>query len=509
MPHWSTGRTKRTVARTGLTEPAGTPSRPASFADALAYIDLPDPTSAKRASRPGRGFTFLIGGQLAAKLARFVAAVILARELSLSSYGLVNVGIAVSGITVMAATLGLNELGVRDVAVEPRRSQWIAGRVLTARLLGVLTITLGLALAAVVGNPSILPVLVVVTLMSISTASSGEWLLRGMERMGSLGIAETIGGVIVMLGCLLLAFTGATSVLALGVFALGEAVSAGSCWIAAGRSSLPRLGLEGVKTMIRRSWPIGISSIAFYAYYANIDTIILAATRSEREAGLYTAAYRLFLAGNLVGIVAAYVQLPILSRAVADGDDVAASASLRRALYFLACYGAVVVGAAEVGGNAFLSVLFGARFTSMAPVLTLLCMGIAWYAVGFPAGYTLIARGQGKRLLAGSITAAFLNLSLNLALIPLVGPIGAAIATFVAFLAASIVWLHSHAMLDRAGLKMLAALTIMSLGGIATLLLPATRLPLGISTIVVSVLVAASGWRQLPPASRGVGSIFR
>jgi O-antigen/teichoic acid export membrane protein len=381
--------------------------------------------------------------------------------------------------------------------------------VLAARLLGVLAITFVLALAVVIGNSSLLPVLAVVTLMSLSMASSIDWLLRGKEQMGSLAIAEAIGGVVVMAGCLLLVFAGATSVLALSVFAAGEAVVAGACWIAAGRSSLPRIGLTGLKAMIWRSWPIGISSIAFYAYYANVDTIILAATRSEREAGLYTAAYRLFLAANLVVIVAAYVQLPILSRAVADRDDTAASASLRRALYFLACYGAVVVGGAEVGGHVVLSALFGARFTSMAPVLTLLCMGIAWYAVGFPAGYTLIARGQGKRLLAGSATAAILNLSLDAVLIPIVGPIGAAVATFVAFVAASVVWLRAHAMLDRAGMRMLAALTTVTLGGFAVLVLPVTRVPVGISTVAVALVIAGRGWRQMPPASRRLGSLLK
>jgi O-antigen/teichoic acid export membrane protein len=483
---------------------------PASFAAALAYTEHPGSTSAStRVSRPGRGFAFLVGGQLAAKLARFIAAVILARVLSVSSYGLVSVGIAVSGVTVMATTLGLTELSVRDVAVEPKHSQWIAGRVLVARLLGVLTITIVLFLAAVVGDSSLLPVLAVVTLMSLFMASSSDWLLRGRERMGSLATAEAIGGVVVMAGCILLLFTKATPVLALSVFAAGEAVVAGTCWIAAGRSSMPQIGIDGLRAMLRRSWPIGISSVAFYAYYANVDTIILAATRSEREAGLYTAAYRLFLAANLVAIVAAYVQLPILSRAVANGDDTAAHASLRRALYFLACYGAVVVGGAEAGGHFALTTLFGPSFASMAPVLTLLCMGVAWYAVGFPAGYTLIARGQGKRLLAGSATAAILNLSLNAALIPLVGPIGAAIATFVAFVAASLVWLRGHLMLDLAGLKMLVAMSAVTVGGFVVLLLPGTRLPIGIGTISIALIFAVRGWRQMPQASRHLGSLLR
>lgn len=468
--------------------------------DPASYVEVAGPASASpRASKPGRSFAFLVGGQLSAKVTRFVAAVVLARELSVSSYGLVNVGIAVSGVTVVAATVGLADLGVRDVAVNPASARLIAGRVLAGRLLGVLAVTLALLIAAAIGDPSLLPILAVVTLMSLSMVSSGEWLLRGTERMGSLGIAETIGGLAVLVGCLLLALTRTTPVLALSVFAVGEAVVAAGCWFAAGRSLLPRIALDGLTVMIRQSWPIGVSSIAFYVYYANIDTIILATTRSEREAGLYSAAYRLFLAANLVGIVAAYVQLPILSRAVASGDDRAALTSLRRALYFLACYGAAVIGTVELGAHAILGAVFGSRFVSMTPVLILLCMGVGWYAVGFPAGYTLIASGRSKGLLRGAATAAVINISLDAVLIPLTGPIGAAAATFIAFAAACIVWLHAHQMLNTSGLRTIAALAAVTLGGFAVLLFPAARLFVGATTIVLGVVFALVGLRQMPP----------
>jgi O-antigen/teichoic acid export membrane protein len=474
-------------------------SQPSST-DGSIDIVLTEPTPAPPSpSRPGRGFAFLVGGQLSAKLSRFAAAAILARELSVSSYGLVNVGIAVSGIMAVGSTLGLSDLGARDVAVSPERAQWIAGRVLAGRTLGVLVCALALVIGAVLGRPSFLPLVLVVVLMSLSTVSSGEWLLRGSERMGALGIAETIGGIAVLAGCILLAVTKATPVSAVGVFAVGEAVVAGGCWIAAGRMFWPRFALDGLTAMLRRSWPIGISSIAFYAYYANLDTIILAATRSEREAGLYTAAYRLFLAANLVGIVAAYVQLPILSRAVAKGDDTAASDSLKRALYFLACYGAAVVGVVELAGHAILATLFGSRFTSMTPVLILLCLGVVWYSVGFPAGYTLIARGQTKGLLAGAVTSAVLNISLDIVLIPLFGPIGAGVAEFVAFVAGSIVWLHAHRMLASRGLLTIASLALVSFGGIAVLLLPVVRVPVGVVTLVAAIGFGLRGLRRMGP----------
>lgn len=464
-------------------------------------LDPPKPLAGGRSFRAGHRVPVYIVGELANKLIRFVAAVILARDLSVSNYGLVNVGIAVSGVTVMVVTLGLADLGARDVAVEPTAASWLAGRMLFVRLIGVLAVGFVLFLAALAGNGSLAPLVIATSLMSLGTASSSEWMLRGTERLGMLGIADFLGGTAVTIGCVLLALTHATSLLAMGVFALGEAVTAGVCWIATGRSSFPRFGARGLKSLLRRSWPIGLSSIAVYAYYANVDTIILAGTRSEREAGLYTAAYRLFLAANIAGLAAAYSQLPILSRAVARGEDSEASTSLRHIILLLACYGSAVVGIVDIGGRVILQTLYGSRFAGMAPVLVVLCLGVAWYAVGFPAGYTLIARGKSKGFLAGSATAACVNLTLNAVLIPIFGPIGAATATFGAFLAGALVWLHAHDMLDRAGLLIVASLTVVSVGGIAGLLVPQVRLPVGLATIAGSLIFAVRIWRSVPLTS--------
>jgi len=155
-----------------------------------------------------------------------------------------------------------------------------------------------------------------------------------------------------------------------------------------------------------------------------------------------------------------------------------------------------VVGLAEIGGHVLLTTVYGSRFGGMGPVFTLLCMGVAWYAVGFPAGYTLIARGRNKGLLAGSATAAVVNLSLNAILIPVVGPMGAAAATFLAFLAASLVWLRAHKLLDSHGLRLMAGLTAVTLGGITVLLSPAMQWPIGAATISLAVVTAAVGLRE-------------
>jgi O-antigen/teichoic acid export membrane protein len=138
----------------------------------------------------------------------------------------------------------------------------------------------------------------------------------------------------------------------------------------------------------------------------------------------------------------------------------------------------------------------------MTPVLTLLCMGVVWYSVGYPAGYTLIARGHTKGLLAGAATSAVLNVSLDIVLIPLTGPIGAGAATFVAFVAGTLVWMHAHEMLHGWGLRTVAALTIVTLGGFAVLLIPALRVPVGALTFFTAVVFGCVGLDRMGPKGR-------
>src|SRR5438128_170800 len=79
----------------------------------------------------------LTAGEIVNKAARFVAAIVLARVLTLEEFGLVNVGIAIAGILFVACGLGLPESGARDASVNPERSNEIVERVLAGRLLAL------------------------------------------------------------------------------------------------------------------------------------------------------------------------------------------------------------------------------------------------------------------------------------------------------------------------------------------------------------------------------------
>ncbi|MDP1849675.1 MAG: oligosaccharide flippase family protein, partial [Solirubrobacteraceae bacterium] len=426
------------------------------------------------------------------------AAVVLARALSLEDYGLVNVAIAIAGILFVACGLGLPETGSRDASVARARAAVIADRVLGGRLL-VLGALSFVALAVVlVAAPDDVWVVAFAVAMALALAWSLEWLLRGLERMGSVAVANAAGGAVVLAGAVLITATRPTVPSALAVFVVGELTVALLTLRAARLPRLPRPRIRGLRTATRRSWPLGASALVVYSYYANLDTILLSVTRSAQEAGLYSAPYRLFLALNVLGTFAAYALLPRIARAVEAGAaaDAIARAGLQRALMPLAGYGLLVLGAVEIAGEDMLRLLFGGRFAGQGDVFLVLCVAVPWFSVAFPVGYALIARDANRRFFAGAAVAGVLNLVLNAVLIPLFGPIGAAVATAVALVAGSIVWLRAQDMFNRATATPIALVAAATLAAPAALAGSAVALGIGALTLAAGIIAVAAGARS-------------
>src|SRR3954454_18088778 len=74
-----------------------------------------------------RYFSALLAGELVNKLARFLAALLLARALTAHEFGIFNVGIAFAGILYTATTLGLTEIAGRRVAIAPEEAPTVSG----------------------------------------------------------------------------------------------------------------------------------------------------------------------------------------------------------------------------------------------------------------------------------------------------------------------------------------------------------------------------------------------
>ena len=419
-----------------------------------------------------------------------------------------NIGIAAAGVTVMVTSFGLPDVAARDLAVEPGRTRQLSGLVLTVRLSAVaFTGAIGIAIVAIV-DPSAVDLAGFVAASALALAASGEWALRGLARLSAFATAMAVGGVVVLAGCAFVVPNVPTAPLAMGIFALGESVTAILAWRSV-RPGRVRLGLHGVGSMMRRSWPVALSSLIVYAYYANVDTIILGVTRSAEEAGLYSAPYRLFLGVNTVAIFAAYALFQPYAAAVANGREREARAMLREALLPLVAYGWLVVGAAELIGGEVLRAMFGPEFGAMRAEFIILCLTVPWYCIGYPAGFLLVAQDASRRFLVGAAVAGGLSLALNLALIPPFGPPGAAAATGVALTGGSLTWLALHGMIDTRAAIVLCMMVVVSGGAVVAAVEASSARAIGAVTIAAGFagLARYARRRDLNGIRRAIGRI--
>lgn len=460
--------------------PTGSSKRPEGHREAQAL------TRTDGLRDAGRSVSALAAGEAINKGTRFVAAVLLARALDLGDFGLVNVGIAISGVLLSLTALGLPEFGAREVAVAPDRARHTAGLVLITRMAALGAASTLLLVATLLLASSEVNVVVLAAIMAVGLSGSADWLLRGREQMTDVAVATAVGGIVVLVGCASFVLLHPTVNVALSVFALGEGAAALMTWRRArvGRPE-PPAGAE-VRHALRSAWPLGASGLIIYAAYANVDTILLAAVRSEAEAGLYSAPYRLFLAANAVPLFAAYALLPTLARAHQEGRTLEGRRLLLRAFVPLAGYGMLLLGLAEATGGALLSGLFGEDFADARSILILLCIALPWYAIGFPAGYGLISEQRNRSFLSGAAVAGSLNFLLMAFLIPGYGGRGAAIATAGALFGAALVWIGLAGLLRAAGI-LCVVLAVFSFGGLLSVLFVSLAGPIGVVTGVAGL----------------------
>jgi O-antigen/teichoic acid export membrane protein len=435
----------------------------------------------------------LLSGELVNKVLRFAAFVVLARALSASDFGLVNVAIAISGTALVASSLGLPDLAARDAAVAPERAGWLAGHVAVTRSLALGALSAVGILLATEAWPGHTPLLVTAAAMAAFMAVSSDWLARGLERMSVVAAANAAGGLTVLAGSIVVAALSGNATAAVAVFALAECAVATVLWGNLRRVSKFEFGVSGMRPMLRRARPLAFSALAIYIYYANLDTIILAVSHSNNEAGLYSGAYRLFLVLNVVGVFAAYAMLPTLARLADAGAQLEADRLVRSMLAALAGYGLLTLALVELGGADALGLLFGTHFRAASEAFVLLAAGVAWFVVGYPAGYSLIAQGENARFLRGAATASIVSVGLDLALIPPLGMPGAGLATMIAFAAATLVWLSARQMLERAAISILLALTAASALAVFVVFSNGSARIAGVGTLSVAIVLVLLG----------------
>jgi O-antigen/teichoic acid export membrane protein len=385
--------------------------------------------------------------QLIAILVMQLAVLLLIRAVGPELAGRYNAALAITTSLSFLIGWGTSAALIRHGAINPDAVSAFAARSVVIRLLAYVPFTaVVVGLAFVLGWPREAVWLVALaSLVALGTSIQQVVkallevrqrfiALAGIGALHAMLVASLITGVVLWGGgslTILLCAHGAMELLLAGVW----------LWQLGVMPDL-RSGAGRLVPVVRESLPYVLGGV-FYALNFRIDAVAIASLRGETAAGYYTAASRIVMLGFMLPLIVSTV---LRSRFFAlapraPGQLATMYAETSRFSAALSLPLAVVLAVVPTWLVVF---LFGEAFAPGGLVLMVLGPVVVLRALAVPAGDVITAHGgQHIRIRVEGLSTVG-NLVMNLALIPLAGILGAALATLGAELLL-VLWLRRAA----------------------------------------------------------------
>jgi O-antigen/teichoic acid export membrane protein len=382
------------------------------------------------------------GSKLAAELSgralQFGLAYVAQRTLGQAGYGEFTYWVDVSFVVAALSDLGLQLTVTREMARDEGAAPRPAGA--------------GLALKVILAVPAALVLLAVALLrppaVPAATAALGLAMLfntfvdylgytfRGVQRV-EVEAALTL--VLRVLVCVLglAALAGGLGLPGLaGAYALGGAAAAALGYVWFGR--LVRARAPGAPALFRPDWaywrallrealPLG-GAIVLSILYTRTAVFLLDALYGVEAVGAYGVARKFVEPLSIVPAALLAAVFPAYAGALARRG--AEAAWLRhRTLALLAAAGTGVALAGWLGGPWLIAALYQGDYADAVPVLQVLALSALPAFINYALTHFLVARGRQKLNLWFNAVILVLNAALCVALVPRLGPPGAAWAT--------------------------------------------------------------------------------
>jgi O-antigen/teichoic acid export membrane protein len=345
----------------------------------------------------------------------FLAFVLFARELGPTDFGALAVAFLVARYVGLLADWGAASGGARDIARDPDEAHLAA--FLRQRTLSGAVGALAFVAVAATLRPEIMPVGAVV----LAAGLNREWVALGRGEAARAGAPSIVRGA-VLLGCALFA-----SSLTSSSASLAFAYVAGAIASVAVAPLSPSRGATG-GWRLAAGW-LMIATVAAQIY-STADVAMLGWLRSEREAGVYAAVYRIPNAWVTVTGLAVAAFVPVAARAIHHRPE-AVLAIGRRAWRVGIVLAAALLALVPIAAWAVVPI-FGSAYEEGRWPLVLLLVANAVASVTAPVGAVYLASGSDRVFAAALCVGAFTNVVGNIIVIPRAGMSGAAWTTLAA-----------------------------------------------------------------------------
>lgn len=383
----------------------------------------------------GMGLGFLVGVQLA-------------RGLGPSGYGIYGIAMSIVSLLLIPLEFGVPQLVTREVAATAREGvassailAW-SSRLVLVNSLVLATISVPVVLwSGAVEDPSLKNALLLGLLMLPTIAASNilSAALRGMQRIIEGQVAELVirpALISVLLLCLSVwhggAYLGAPIAMALNALAAFIGSAYAYFRLAPALATMVRTnpGPELRSAWLRSALPLAMGD-GMRIVSGQLGILVLGAFAAIDEVGIYRVAFGIYVVATLPSALLNATCSPMLARLHAEGRVDAIQRLNGWMTLFLILSAAACILPFALGGEAIVSIVFGAEYAPAVPVLMTLLLGeLAAGLLGHPTIVLNMLRHE-RAVTWFSFLAMMLNLALCWALTPSLGGMGAALGVAV------------------------------------------------------------------------------
>ncbi|MFQ5714321.1 MAG: flippase [Candidatus Scalinduaceae bacterium] len=361
----------------------------------------------------------------------------IARKLGGENFGKLSFAYSFTGMCIIVADFGLNTILIRNVSRQKELTREYIGNVFVLKIVLSLISVSGIGLFVLFTDypGEVITILVIFGGVMFFRALVDFFcaIFNAYERMDREAFLKGTSQILL--------FLSGTVILTLGfglfglsnVFLIVYLISSmiGFYMVYEGIANIhPSFNLRFWKYLLRESLPLALT-VVFTVIYFKIDIVMLSLIRGDNiEIGWYSAAMRLI---ELIGVVPALIVsalFPILSGLYKNSIDSLKKAYKTSFKYLLVIALPVAVGTLLLSER-FIYIIYGKEYVKTIPALQILVFALIFIFVNYILMNILVAVDKQKinAIVAG--TCVFVNITLNLCLIPYYGYLGAGFATVI------------------------------------------------------------------------------
>jgi O-antigen/teichoic acid export membrane protein len=395
---------------------------------------------AATAAEPRRlavNYLFLTGAEFTSKLLAFVTFSYLARMLGPLAYGSLEFTLAVMVFFVLPTDLGLGAYGAREIARNPDRSRTLLREITGLRAVCALgsILLLGVFVLVLPKSAAVKLLLLAYGLSLAGTPWLLIWFFQAHDQMRWVGAASVVRQAgfasLVFLFC-----RGPADLIRLGFIECGSvAITAAFCVYvtkSAMRFGWPRpyLHFRRFVHYARDASPIGLAELAWdFMWY--FGTVVLGLLRSDSSVGWFGAAHRGLMALHTFVWLYFFNMLPSISRC-ADLPHSHLLRLMNGSLKVTAWSGVFGASLLTALSSSVMTLVYGRSFSGASTTFAILVWVLPVAMLSGHYRYALIGFNKQSHLLRCMILSAAAAVVLDLALIPVFGGPGAAVALLTA-----------------------------------------------------------------------------